>query len=427
MTPNGAKMIASGKDFRMLFFSDLLDRPVCANRRSFRIGKLTDLVFKLADPYPEAVGIYINHGWGKPTEMIPWERVVRIEPDAIFVLPYEHGEQYPPFVDQPGWLLLNEHLMGKTILDMDGRRIEVVNDVHLLESAGRMVLIHVDISFNGFLRKWGMGWLHLSKDRLISWKYVQPLSIEDAVAGDKVALSVTHKQIRELPPEDLADALEELSGEEQQAVFSALGSEKAAETLLEAEPRAQRQLVANLHQERAKAILSEMSVAQLADLFSVLPLDDRNELMGLLPKDLAERASAILSEHETAASTFMNNHFISMPPSTTVAEALAKLRNPELDPDMISYVYLVDPAEGTLLGVVDLRKLVTATDATALRDIMASPVVSVDDNSLKDDVAQLFAKYHFRMLPVVDAKDRPLGVIYYNDIMKGLVTRAARM
>ena len=33
-------------------------------------------------------------------------------------------------------MLLNEHLMGKTILDMDGRRTEVVNDVHLLESKG---------------------------------------------------------------------------------------------------------------------------------------------------------------------------------------------------------------------------------------------------------------------------------------------------
>ena len=35
--------------------------------------------------------------------------------------------------------MLDEHLMGKTILDMDGRRTEVVNDIHLLESKGRMV------------------------------------------------------------------------------------------------------------------------------------------------------------------------------------------------------------------------------------------------------------------------------------------------
>ena len=166
--------------------------------------------------------------------------------------------------------------MGKTILDMDGRRTEVVNDVHLLESKGRMVIVHVDISFNGFLRKWGLGGLHVLKDRFISWKYVQPLSLEDAVASDtRFALASPAAQIKELPSEDLADALEELSGEEQQAVFSALDSEKAAETLMEAEPRAQRQIIANLRQERARTILGEMSVPQLADLFSVLPHDDK--------------------------------------------------------------------------------------------------------------------------------------------------------
>ena len=420
----GSNTTANGKDYQAHFFSELLDRRVCETRRAFRIGKFTDLVFRMAEPYPEAVGIYISHGWGKPSELIPWDRIVKIEKDVIFVLPPDHGEQYPPFVDQPGWLLLNEHLMGKTILDMDGRQIEVVNDVHLLESKGRMVLVHVDVSFNGFLRKWGLSWLHVAKDRLISWRYVQPLSIEDAVSGNKVSLSITRKRIHELPPEDLADALEELSGKEQEAVFAALDTEKAAETLLEAEPRAQRQLVADLQKERAGAILSEMSAAQLADLFSVLPLDDRNELMALLPKEQAERILAILSEHESKASSLMSRIFLPMPPDTTVASAMLQLRSTSLDHEVVSYVYIVVPTEGTLLGVVDLRRLVTSTDATILRDIMVSPVVSVDENVLKDDIAQLFAKYHFRMLPIVDARDRMLGVIHYNDIMKGLVTRA---
>jgi Mg/Co/Ni transporter MgtE len=42
---------------------------------------------------------------------------------------------------------------------------------------------------------------------------------------------------------------------------------------------------------------------------------------------------------------------------------------------------------------------------------------------VRDDIAELFAKYHFHLIPVVDAKDHLLGVIYYNDIMRGLVTR----
>jgi CBS domain-containing protein len=424
MNSSVMKAAANGKDYQVFFFSEILDRRVCESRREFRIGKVTDLVFRIAEPYPEAVGIFISHGWGKPTEMIPWERVVKIEKGAIFVLPPEGGSQYPPFVDQPGWLLLNEHLMGKTILDMDGRKIEVVNDVHLLESKGRMVLVHVDVSFNGFLRKWSLGWLHAGKDRLISWRYVQPLSLEDAVATDKVSLSITRSQIKELPSEDLADALEELSGEEQQAVFSALDSEKAAETLLEAEPRAQRQIVASLQQERARAILSEMSVAQLADLFSVLPLDDRNELMALLPKDQAERTTAILSEHETNAAALMSGNLLKMPAETTVAGALARVRAWKLDHEAVSYVYVVEPAENVLQGVVDLRELVLAQDDATLKSIMVAPVVSIDESGVKDDIAQLFAKYHFRMLPVVDARDHLLGVVHYNDIMKGLVTRA---
>jgi magnesium transporter len=425
MNPKTIKAVAAnGKDYQVFFFSEILDRPVCESRRSFRIGKLTDLVFRMAEPYPEAVGIYIDHGWGNPSELIPWTRVVKIEKGTIFVLAPEQGEQYPPFVDQPGWLLLNEHLMGKTILDMEGRRIEVVNDVHLIESQGRMLLIHVDISFNGFLRKWGFGWLPLLKDELISWRYVQPLSVEDAVSGNKVNLSITRKQIRELPSEDLADALEELSGSQQQAVFSALDSEKAAETLLEAEPRAQRQIIAGLHDERARTILSEMSVGQLADLFSVLPLDARSELMALLPKDLAQRAADLLSGHEVRALTLMSKDFLQMPPQTTVAEALGKLRSSNIDHEVASYIYITDPAEETLLGVVDLRRLVTADDKTTLKDLMSSPVVTVDETTIKDDIAQLFAKYHFRMLPVVDSADRILGVIHYNDIMKGLVTRA---
>ena len=415
--PNG------GKDFQALYFSLLLNRRICAGKIKDKIGKLSDLVFRLSDPYPEAVGIYIEHGWGKPTEFIPWEKVIRIEDDAIFVQPPE-GEKYPPFVDQPGWILLNEHLMGKTILDMDGRTIEVVNDVHLLESKGRMIIIHVDISFNGFLREWGLGWIHLIKDQLISWRYVQPLSLEDVAAKkDIVSLSVTRKQIKELPSEDLADALEQLSGQEQTAVFSTLDSEKAAETLLEAEPRARRQIVANLRVERARNILSEMSVPQLADLLSVLPNDDRVELTALLPPDQAERIASILSGREATARALMSSEFVAVGREALVGDVLRSLRASGRPHESISYVYVVSP-EKVLLGVADLRELLLTPDEKAIGDVMVSPVVSAEEDDLRDDMAEMFAKYHFRMIPVVDPQDHLLGVVHYNDIMKGLVTRA---
>jgi uncharacterized protein YrrD/DNA-directed RNA polymerase subunit H (RpoH/RPB5) len=335
-TPEAA---LGAKDFQTFYFSELLKRRVCAGKISRRLGRVTDLVFHLADPYPEAVGIYINHGWNNPTEFVPWNKVIKIDDDAIFVQPPE-GDRYPPFVEQPGLLLINEHLMGQTILDMDGRRTEVVNDVHLLESQGRMLVVHVDVSFNGFLRRWRLPWLAWGQDRLISWKYVQPLSVTDT-ATDTLSLSISRRKMKELPSEDLADILEELSGPEQQAVFSALDSEKAADTLSDAEPRAKRQLIANLRQERARTILSEMSVPQLADLLSVLPHDDVTEMMSLLPADQATRVRQILNNRESSAQALLSTDYVAKEKEARVGDVLAELRRSGRDHSTISYVYVV--------------------------------------------------------------------------------------
>jgi magnesium transporter len=403
--------------YRFYYFSELVDKPVYMEKISNKIGKLGDLVFKLGEHYPEAAGIYLEFGWGKPTMFIPFGRIIKIDDDGIFVQKPAEGEVYPPFIDQPGWMLVESHLMGKTILDIDGRRTEVVNDVHLLESKGRLLIVHVDVSFNGFLRKWGIRKLKLTSDKLIAWKFVQPLSVEDAMATDKVSLSITKRQILELPSEDLADVLEELQGDEQQALFSALDSEKAAETLADAEPRAKRQLIANLREERAKTILSEMTIPQISDLFSVLPYEDSQELMSLLPKEMAVRVNSILSEREVKARSLMSSKFVSFAGGVSVGEAISFIRLSQKEPDEISYIYIINGDGKTLVGIVDLRELILNSNEKTLSEIMTAPVVSAEEDDLREDVEELFKKYRYRMLPVTDSQDHLLGVIHYEDLI----------
>jgi magnesium transporter len=76
-----------------------------------------------------------------------------------------------------------------------------------------------------------------------------------------------------------------------------------------------------------------------------------------------------------------------------------------------------------LLGVIDLRELILADDQLTLGDIMVAPAVTAEEDDVQEDLAEIFAKYHYRMIPVVDSKDNILGVIRYNDIMKGVETR----
>jgi CBS domain-containing protein/sporulation protein YlmC with PRC-barrel domain len=409
---------AGYEGYQLLCFSELLNRRVRIDKTNQKNGRLTDLVFRLSEPYPEVVGIYIEHGKGYPSELIPWEKVARLEEEAIFIAPAEGEGRYPRFVDQKGWILLNEHLMGQTILDIDGRRTEVVNDVHLLFSKGRMILVHVDISFNGFLRKWGLERFISGKDRLISWRYVQPLSVEDHTT-DVVTLSVAREQALELPSEDLADALEVLSGDEQQAMFAALDPDKAAEVLVEAEPRAKRQLIAFLRDEKARLVLEKLSVPQIADLLSDLPDQKAREMLKLLSAARAERVQAVMANTEVLASTLMGRRFLAFARETKAGEIMRSLRTGTRDHRNIFYLYVVAGKEQTLLGVVDLRDLVTAPEDSTLGDLMISPVVTAPEDALREDIVALFARYQFRMLPVVNSRDHLLGVVRYRDIMRG--------
>ena len=306
-------------------------------------------------------------------------------------------------------MLLNEHLMGKTILDMDGRRTEVVNDVHLLESKGRWFVVHVDISFNGFLRSWGLGWVHWIKDRFISWRYVQPLSLEDAVASDTVSLSITRGQIKELPSEDLADALEELSGKEQAAVFSLLDSEKAAETLMEAEPRASVRSSPVSARSAPEPFSRKCPPPNWSTCSRCCRTTTRWICSPCSPRTRRPRSRRSSPSGKSPPERLMSAGCVTMPKETTVGDALRHLRSSQFDHDMVSYIYITADPERLLMGVVDLRELVLAPDDATLGDLMASPVVAAEADDLKDDLAELFAKYHYRMIPGGQREGLPVG------------------
>ena len=119
----------------------------------------------------------------------------------------------------------------------------------------------------------------------------------------------------------------------------------------------------------------------------------------------------------------MSTGCVTMPKETTVGEALRQLRASKVDHDMVAYIYITAEPDRMLMGVVDLRELVLAPDDQTLADLMSAPVVAAEADDLKDDLAELFAKYHYRMIPVVNEKDCLLGVIHYKDIMKGFVPR----
>ena len=51
---------------------------------------------------------------------------------------------------------------------------------------------------------------------------------------------------------------------------------------------------------------------------------------------------------------------------------------------------------------------------------MSPSVVSAEEDTTREDLEEIFEKYHYRMIPVVDGRDHLLGIIRYNDLVQSL-------
>ena len=142
------------------------------------------------------------------------------------------------------------------------------------------------------------------------------------------------------------------------------------------------------------------------------------ELMKCLPPERAARVDAVMTDADVLASTLMSDRFLAFSKRTKVSEVLARLRSLPCDRRSISYLYILTDESKTLIGLVDLRDLVVASPDTKLDKLMIVPVVTAECDALREDLRALFAKYQFRMLPVVDTQEHLLGVVRYKDLMK---------
>ena len=93
----------------------------------------------------------------------------------------------------------------------------------------------------------------------------------------------------------------------------------------------------------------------------------------------------------------------------TVDQALASLRVRPLG-ERIVYFYVVDP-EGVLVGVLPVRRLLSAAPAARIRDLMVTDVVVMRHSATIREASDLFVRHRLLAVPVLDDRARLEGVV----------------
>ncbi len=400
------------------YLSEILGRGVFLRQQ--RIGRLADLGIIETGRLPAVSHLVVKRPYGYPTLTVPWDKVLMISNTEVVL---DLGSEVSAAFERPppdGVVLLHDHILDKKILDMDDHEVEVAYDVRLVFQGGTLYASEVDFSHYRALRRLGLRWLarlltSRSDEARVSWLYVQPLhGTVDSFTGN-VKLKVSKQALADIHPVDLADILEELDRPQRVALFNELEPEQATETLEEVEPRVQRELIGALPRDRAARLINEMTPAQAADLLAILPKTEADQLLALIDRDTSTFVEQIISEHDEQIGHYATRNLIELPATARAGEVLRDYRELARSKGVTMYVYVTGPGE-VLRGVVDLRELLAADPGQPLGELMTEHVISLRPEASVREAAELFERYDFRALPIVDAEERLVGAISSRDM-----------
>ena len=165
-----------------------------------------------------------------------------------------------------------------------------------------------------------------------------------------------------------------------------------------------------------KYILDELDFDDMIDVLEELPSNIVDKILDKTPKSERRLINTFLKYKEDTAGSLMTPEYINLRKDMTVRQALDHIKEVGLDSETIYTCYVLDSGR-KLIGVVSLKSLVISQDNLSISDIMHDdPVVAhVDDD--QEEVSDLFIRYGYLAIPVVDNEYRLVGIVTVDDVL----------
>ena len=225
-----------------------------------------------------------------------------------------------------------------------------------------------------------------------------------------------------LPAPDLAAVFEDLPAEKLPVLFRLCPKDLAADVFTELAPETRQKLIDGLTDTELKAVVDELFVDDATDLVEEMPANVVKRILGQADPTTRRMINELL---KYSAGGVMTTELMELRPDMTVAQAMEAIRRNGFDKETINNCYVTDDSR-RLIGVVSLRALVLAKNTEEpIKDLMDSNVVSVSTTTDQEDVSNLFEKYGFLAIPVVDAENRLVGIVTIDDAISILQDEAS--
>lgn len=224
------------------------------------------------------------------------------------------------------------------------------------------------------------------------------------------------QELAEQQEADVAAALEELPGEEMIKVFRILPKTMAADVFAYLSIETEQMIITALTDREAANIINNLMADDATDLMEEMPAGVVKKLLANANAETRRDINHLLRYPEDSAGSIMTVEFVDLKVNLTVEQAIERIRKTGIDKETINICYVLD-TERHLIGTVSLRYLLLRKADEVIGDFMNDNIISVNTMTDQEEVAQIFSKYDFTAMPVVDNENRLVGIITIDDVV----------
>ncbi|MHB8780072.1 MAG: magnesium transporter [Candidatus Geothermincolia bacterium] len=215
---------------------------------------------------------------------------------------------------------------------------------------------------------------------------------------------------------DAAEVLVELSPEDRLRLLREWDPPEAAPALQELPADLRLEVVGELEAELSATLLAELPPDEVADILGNLKEERRENLLELMGRPAAASIRRLLQHGEKTAGGHMTPLAARFSHNLKVDEVIERLRRMPEDVEMVYYLYFEDE-EDELIGVLSLRQLIVAAPDAVVGDLARRDMITVRPETDQEEVARLIDRYDLLAVPVVDRRNRMLGIVTVDDVM----------
>jgi magnesium transporter len=216
---------------------------------------------------------------------------------------------------------------------------------------------------------------------------------------------------------DVAEILKPFTPQMTLMLFRMLPKDLAAEVFAKFTKEQQLDIINSVTNEELTNIVNELFFDDMIDLIEEMPANVVNKILTHTGENERKLINEFLKYPPDSAGGLTTIEYVNLKKSMTVKEAMDHIKRVGLSTETVYTCYVTDKNR-VLEGIVSLRTLVTSDDHLKIEDIMEREITKVNTHSDREEVANIFRKYGFLALPVVDNENRLIGIITVDDIMK---------